>query len=167
MLKSRKNSRWGRELQRRLGSSAMWLMVSFTGRMDLDVLQQLKDVGSSQTDEATREPTQSFKFEAQKARDRLRHAESLHRRQQTGRRKLSDREQAELALLADGSLRREANDATLRSGFGRIRLPDGGFEDITQHGGGMLKTVLDDWLPNIEAAGKESGSDEERSLYVD
>ena len=165
------NSRWNRELQRRLGSSAMWLMVSFTGRVDLDLLQQLSAAGSSQTDEAsgpeTRPPTQSLTRLAQRARERLRYAESLRRQELSGRKKFKPMDKEELKLLASGALLREANDATRRSGFGRIRLPDGGFEDITQHGGGMLKTVLDDWLPRIEAAGKESGSDEEPSLYVD
>ena len=34
-----KNSRWNRELQRRLGTPALWYMVCFTGRFDIAFLQ--------------------------------------------------------------------------------------------------------------------------------
>ena len=155
-LLGRTHSRWSRELQRRLGSSALWLMVSFTGRVDLALLQQLSAVGSSQTDEATREPTQSLTRVAQRARERLRYAESLRRQELSGRKKFKPMDKEELELLATGTLLREANEATQRSGFGRLRLADGGYEDITQHGAGILRTVLDGMLPNIEAAGTEN-----------
>ena len=72
-------------------------------------------------------------------------------------RKFSGHEQAELALLADGSLRRQANDATRRSGFGRIKHEDGTYEDIAPHGGGIVRTLLDHVLPNI---------DDEEDLYI-
>ena len=37
----------------------------------------------------------------------------------------------------------ESNAATRASGCGRIRYPDGTFEDIVAHNGGIVKTVLD------------------------
>ena len=40
-LQGRKNSRWNRELQRRLGSAPLWYVVSFTGRFDVDLLRQV------------------------------------------------------------------------------------------------------------------------------
>ena len=148
--RKRMKARWTRELQRRLGSPAMWHMVSFTGKVDLNVLRQVSNDGSTQTVEGNREPTQDLTRTAQKARDRLRYAESLRRSQQAGRRRFSAQEQAELALLADGSLLTQANDATRRSGFGRIKNEDGTYEDIAPHGGGIVRTILDHVEPNPE-----------------
>ena len=125
-------------------------MVSFTGKMDVNLLRRLSGGSSSQTAEATREPTQGLTRQAQTARDRLRFAETLYRKQQAGRRKFSAQEHAELALLANGSLRREANDATRRSGFGRIKHEDGSYEDIAPHAGGIVRTLLDHVVPNID-----------------
>ena len=41
------------------------------------------------------------------------------------------------------ALHTAANDATRKSGFGRIKLPNGDFEDIAPHNGGIVRTVLD------------------------
>ena len=55
-----------------------------------------------------------------------------------------------LHALADGTLRTEANEATQRSGFGRIKHADGTYEDIAPHNGGIVRTVLDHVEPNSE-----------------
>ena len=36
-----------------------------------------------------------------------------------------------------------ADSATRKSGWGRIKHPDGTFEDIAPHNGGIVRTVLD------------------------
>ena len=149
-LQSRKNSRWNLELQRRLGSAPLWLVVSFTGRFDVDLLRQVSGDDSTQTVEAAPEPTTDLTWLAQKARDHLRWAESLRRRQARGHRVCTDREQRLLRALADGTLRTEANEATQRSGFGRIKHADGTYEDIAPHNGGIVRTVLDHVEPNSE-----------------
>ena len=46
-LQGRKNSRWNGELQRRLGSAPLWLVVSFTGRFDVHLLRQVCRDGST------------------------------------------------------------------------------------------------------------------------
>ena len=119
-------------------------------RATAHILQQVNGTGSTQIAEGNREPTQDLMRTAQKARDRLRYAETLRRSQQVGRRRFSAQEQAELALLADGSLLTQANDATRRSGFGRIKNEDGTYEDIAPHGGGIVRTILDHVEPNPE-----------------
>ena len=55
-----------------------------------------------------------------------------------------------LADLALGKLRAAANDATRKSGYGRIKHPDGSFEDITPDGGGIVRTVLDNVVLSTE-----------------
>ena len=60
-----------------------------------------------------------------------------------GRRKFTHEEQALLEDLVLGKLQEAANVATRKSGYGRIKHPDGSFEDITPHGGGIVRTVLD------------------------
>ena len=113
--------------------------------------------GSAQIVEGSRESTHDLMRAAQKARDRLRCAESLRQSQRAGRRSLSVKDRTELALLAEGTLRRQANDATRRSGIGRIKHEDGTYEDIAPHGGGIVRTLLDHVVPNI---------DDELDLYV-
>ena len=97
--------------------------------------------GSTQT--VTQEPRQELTRLAQRARDRLRYAESLQRRKLKGAKKFTGQEQALLEDLVRGTLHAEANDATRRSGWGRIKHPDGTFEDIAPHNGGIVRTVLD------------------------
>ena len=136
-------SRWYCELQRRLGSPALWHMVSFTGKFDVALVQKISGdpgEGSAQTLALHREPTQELTKEAQRARERWRYAE--HLKQQAGQERLSEWQKAELALLTDGTLLRMANDATRKSGFGRIRREDGGHEDIARHNGGIVRTIL-------------------------
>ena len=48
-----------------------------------------------------------------------------------------------LRALAAGTLRTEANEATRKSGFGRIKHEDGSYEDLDPHSGGIVRTVLD------------------------
>ena len=44
-----------------------------------------------------------------------------------------------------------------QSGFGRIKHKDGRYEDITPHGRGIVRTLLDDVVPNL---------DNEPDLYI-
>ena len=124
-------------------------MVSFTGKFDIDVLRELSKDSASETGEDKLEPTKALTLRAQRARDRLRYAESLRRSQKAGRSKFSARDLSELALLADDTLRTQANEATRYSGFGRIKHEDGSYEDIARHGGGIVRTLLDHMTPNI------------------
>ena len=94
------------------------------------LLQQAGGDGSTQTVEVNHEPIQEPTRAAQRARDRLRWTESLRRRQQSSRRVFTDQEQALLHALAAGTLHTEANEATRRSGWGRIKHEDGSWEDM-------------------------------------
>ena len=53
-IKSGKHSRWAREMQRRLGSKALWEVVSFTGNLPgnlpVHFLAQINNVGAPQPD---------------------------------------------------------------------------------------------------------------------
>ena len=146
---SKKHSRWSRELQRRLGSAPLWHMVSFTGKFDVDVLREVSQGGASQTGAGNRVATRDLTLMAQRARDRLRYAVALRQSQKRGRRNFSARQQSELALLANDTLRKEANEATRKSGFGRIRHEDGSYEDIARDGGGIVRTLLDNTVATI------------------
>ena len=48
---------------------------------------------------------------------------------------------------AAAKLHAAANDATRKSGWGRIKHRDGTFEDIAPHDGGIIRTVLDNVDP--------------------
>ena len=154
----RKKSRWDRELQRRLGTSALWQMVSFTGNFESSFLQKGDDA-STQSVEVKAPPTQNLTLAAQKARDRLRWAESLHRRQQNGQTDFTAHEEALLQQLAAGTLRTKANEATQKSGWGRIKHEDGTYEDIAPHHGGIVRTLLDHVVPT------EADDDDAESMH--
>ena len=145
-VQKRKRSRWSRELQRRLGSTQLWHIVSFSGRFDAELLRR---AGASQPDTEP-EPSKQRELtrEAQKLRDRLRWAEHLFRKEAAGGHKWFSHQDKELLLeLQSGALRRRANDATERSGFGRIRNEDGTYKDIGPNTGGLTRTILDNWTP--------------------
>ena len=84
--------------------------------------------GSTQT--VTQEPRQELTRLAQRARDRFQYAEMLHRRRVKGSKTFNAEERALLQKLDRGTLRTEANDATRKSGYGRIPHEDGSFEDL-------------------------------------
>ena len=117
-------------------------IVSFTGKFDVTFLQ--KGDNSPQTVAATPDLTN----QARKARDRLRWAESLQRQKSKGRKKFKDDEWALLEELTSGKLHKAAEDATRKSGWGRIKKQDGSFEDIAPHGGGIVRRVLDNVDPS-------------------
>ena len=131
------HSRWSSDLQRRLGTSQLWEMVSFTGRFDASFLQP--------------EPTADLTRQAQQARDALRWAERLESRKVAGRMQLTSQQLRILEDLDDGTLHAAANEATRKSGWGRIKHPDGTFVDIAPHNDGLVRTVLDKVVPNDES----------------
>ena len=137
-VKACKKSRWNRELQRRLGTHQFWLMVSFTGKFDIDVLRQ---VDKQPTDQP--KPTPELTNKAKRARDQLRNAQRLQRHKANGRTNFKKHEWALLEDLASGKLLDAANDATRASGHGRIKNRDGSIQDITPHGGGIVRKALD------------------------
>ena len=61
--------------------------------------------------------------------------------------------------LVGGKMHAEANDATRKSGWGRIKHPDGTFEDIAPHNGGIVRTVLDNVV--VEELCEEEPHEEE------
>ena len=73
----------------------------------------------------------------------MRWAESLQRRKLNGAIHFQREEVALLKDLVAGKLHAEANDATRKSGWGRIKHRDGTFEDIAPHNGGIVRSVLD------------------------
>ena len=133
-------------------------MVSFTGRYDESFLQKVD--GSTQTVAPNQEPQQDLTRLAQQARERLRYAASLQRRKFKGKKKLTGEQQALVEALERGTLHTEANDATRKSGWGRIKHLDGTYEDIAPHKGGIVRTVLDNIVLEVKC---EEESDEEMS----
>ena len=108
-------------------------VVSFTGKLELAFLQKA-DTTSDDVVPHSKTLTKC----AQSARARLRHAESLQRRIHSCSRQPSEQEVKLLSDLRSGNLLYEANEATLKAGWGRIKQSDGSFQDITPNGGGIV-----------------------------
>jgi len=160
-----KNWRWNRELQRRLGTSTLWNMVTFTGRFDVEMLQTTTEAFPSCIPH-----TPGYMSLAHRARTALCHAQSLQRKKAAG---LNNKPltQEELTLTRDfasGKLQEAANNATRRCGWGRIKHKDGSFEDVAPHIGGITRTVLDDHVLGPENIGfSASEAEESATIYVD
>ena len=148
-VRAGKNSRWGAELQRRLGSKNLWELVSFTGEFSVDFLTRVADAGALQPVVNVTNPSPKLKAHAYKCRGDLRLASSLASQRQNGRTRFSDRELTLLLDLDSDKLRQQSNAATKAHGHGRIKHADGSFTDIGAEAGGLTRTFLDNWVAPV------------------
>jgi len=164
-VRAGKNSRWGAELQRRLGSKNLWELVSFTGEFSVDFLTRVADAGALQPVVNVTNPSPKLKAHAYKCRGDLRLASSLASQRQNGRTRFSDRELTLLLDLDSDKLRQQSNAATKAHGHGRIKHADGSFTDIGAEAGGLTRTFLDNWVAPVLSDGDDdpvlSGADDD------
>ena len=139
------HSRWGVEMQRRLGSKVLWELVSFTGKFSVEFLTRVTNVVASQPDVVASQ--QELKANAVKCRADLRWAGSLDKKRQSGFSKFTHYEMKVLSDFDSDKLRKQANEATKASGHGRLKNADGTFIDIGAETGGLTRTILDNWVP--------------------
>ena len=148
-VKNGKHSRWGAEMQRRLGSKNLWELVSFTGQFSVDFLTRVTDHGALQPVVNVPNPSPRLKAHALKCRGDLRLASSLAWQRQSGRTRFSDYELTLLLDLDSDQLRKLANNATKAYGHGRIKHANGSFTDIGAETGGLTRTILDNWVAPV------------------
>jgi len=158
-LRAGMRSRWGREMQRRLGSKVLWEVVSFTGKFRADFLTQVNNVRAPQPDvlepdSQDQRERKYLKAEATRCRGDLRYAEFLDRKRQKGDQDLDMGMRNLLKDFDSDKLRNRANDATQAFGHGRIKLADGTHVDIGPATGGATRTFLDHWTPPLIPASK-------------
>ena len=135
------------------GTPQMWTLLSFTGRFDVEFLEAAIAKGAQAP---PRMPGEKTKEERQKTqntqlgRARLRRGAMLERLQQRlsqTNRQLNPKQLQVLQQYQSGELRRQANNLTMISGHGRLKMEDHSFVDIGGSTGGFVRTVLDDWEP--------------------
>ena len=136
-------------------------MVSFTGQSDATILEKVD--GSTQT--VAEEATPDLTFLARQARGELRRAGDLNRRRAKGQ-TLNDRERALLQKRDCGTLRIAANDATRKSGYGRIHHEDGSFEDLHCHQSSKVRTLFDNVVTAEMSDKQEPNTVEEPDIVV-
>ena len=146
-VQSGMHSRWGAEMQRRLGSKVLWELVSFTGQFSVDFLTRVTDAVASQPDVPVTNSQQKLRAHALKCRGDYRWACSLDNQRQSGRSRFGDWEWKLLKDFDSDKLRRQSNDATIAYGHGRIKNADGSVTDIGAETGGLTRTILDNWVP--------------------
>jgi hypothetical protein len=83
--KSRMHSRWSREQQRRLGSTQMWTLVSFTGNCAPSFLKRAQTYTQDDTSVGAAQPAAWNTFAGKQARDKLRRGQNLARKAESGR----------------------------------------------------------------------------------
>ena len=76
-----KHSRWGLDMQRRCGDKALWELVSFTGGFSVATLASIPNTVCSDRDEANLSNQKQCTQKARRARNRLRFAKSLTKKQ--------------------------------------------------------------------------------------
>ena len=141
----------------------MWTLLSFTGRFDVEYLENAIARGAKGAPTMPGERTEQQKQQirdAQMGRARLRRGAMLERLQERlsqgneakgkGKGKTRTLNPIQLRLLQEyqsGELRRQANKLTMISDHGRLTNLDHSFVDIGGSTGGFVRTVLDDWEP--------------------
>ena len=147
------HSRWSRHMQKQGGTSQMWTLLSFTGRFDVEFLEDAIARGqkgqASMPGERSNQQKEQVR-EAQIARAMLRRGAMLERVQEKnkGKGKGTSLNPEQLHILQEyqsGMLRRQANKLTMISGYGRLKNADGSFVDIGGNTRGFVRTVLDVW----------------------
>ena len=128
--------RWAREMQRRCGSKLFWELVSFTGKWDPDWFEILID---RDAEAASKEEENKKKQAEQKALTRaaiearasFRYAKHLNRRYQNQMwEEFTCGQQTLLRKFWNDDLRREKNEATMKSTNGRLVAQNGFYMDI-------------------------------------
>jgi hypothetical protein len=149
-VKTKKHSRWSRNLQRLAGTTQMWHVLSFKGKFDLAFFDSLP-LPPPQAGEQTETQREKNKLAVEaRAKRRLgikyaRMRDQILRGECPPGTALSRKQEDLLALYENGTLTKEANRLTRISGNGRLRLSDGGYIDIAGSTGGYTRTVLYDW----------------------
>ena len=138
----------------------MWTLLSFTGRFDVEFLEDAiargKKLPVSMPGERSKQEKQQVR-DAQMGRARLRRGamlERLHERLSQGggaKGSLNPKQLRVLREYQSGELRRQANKLTKISGHGRLKKEDDSFVDIGGSIGGFVRTVLADWEPSDPA----------------
>ena len=163
LVKKRQHSRWSRHLQRVAGTGAIAHVILFTGRADLEFLQNVFSEPPVPADEdrdeeedqrlknAVRdaEENKRLKNEAAVARYNLRWAKFISSQIQDNHKTWDDFTQADIDLVYDldsGELERIANNATLAHGSGTLRRGDDSMS-IGGSTGGRVRVYLDNWTP--------------------
>ena len=145
------HSRWSRHIQKLGGTSQMWTLLSFTGRFDVEFLEDAMVRGQkgpvSMPGERSEQQKEEVR-EAQMARAMWRRGAMLERLQEEnkGKGKETSLNPEQLRILKEyqsGMLRRQANKLTIISGHGRLKNADGSFVDIGGNTRGFVRTVLD------------------------
>ena len=142
------HSRFHRHLQRVAGSKTMAELICFTGCADIKFLRETYSrVYRPAVDLSTRENNGRLRMNAAKAKHRLRMAEHLSRKLDSGALNDGDLTQEEHRLLRDlrsGTLREQANDAAQAYGHGTLRT-DQGTRPIGGSTGGRAREMIDCW----------------------
>ena len=125
-------------LQKNVGSCVFhWqLLCGFSEKIDISSAKQLDD------DE--RNEQRMLTAKAVKCRGELRWAQNFSRKRQHSQiSELSHPNKILIEELNSGELQKRANDATEKSGHGRIRNSDGTYTDIGGSTQGTTRTILD------------------------
>ena len=130
-------SRFSLEKQRRAGSSQMWELLSYRGRISEEMVSGIFEALDARrregpyADPGQRDPVERGR--TQKAKDELRFAKSLQRRitdKTLDWRQCNPYERYLLRKLANGALRMTANESVLALGRGRLHSAEGDYLDI-------------------------------------
>ena len=152
-------SHWSLEKQRRAGSSQVWELLSFTGKVTPDFLAEALEPkpNNSAPERVDEDRATDLAKRARKIKEDLRYGKMLQRREQK-RPGLADALQGWVRRLLqeakDGTLKRRVNTAVLEAGRGRLRGDnDDDYIDIgTNQDRSVVLRILDGTRPKPDTS---------------
>ena len=150
-IKAARRTRFNLEKQRRAGSSQIWELLSYTGRVSeeylRDALRNVEQSGSAY-ERAGEGESAELKRHAHKVKHELRYGKTLQHREAKYKdfaQSLSANDRRILAETKDGTLKRKVNEAVLQRGRGRLRgATDDDYLDIgTNRERSVVQRILD------------------------
>ena len=143
-------SRWGLEKQRRAGSSQVWELLSYSGDVTPEILNEALEPKPDNTahEKGDAKRDSEFTRKSREVKGHLRYGKMLQRRVESYRGLVNELEEWQYGLLQEatnGTLKRKVNTAVMQAGRGRLRGDnDDDFIDIgTNRDQGVVHHILD------------------------
>ena len=158
-IKKAVRSRWNLEKQRRAGSSQVWELLSYSGDITPEILNEALEPKPDNTahEKGDAKRDSEFTRKSREVKGHLRYGKMLQRRVESYPGLVHELEDWQYGLLQEatnGTLKRKVNTAVLAIGRGRLRGDnDDDYVDIgTNRDRGVVPHILDGKRPKPETS---------------
>ena len=156
-IKKAVRSRWNLEKQRRAGSSQVWELLSYSGDVTPEILNEALEPKPDNTahEEVDAKREAELTRKSRELKGHLRYGKMLQRRVERYPGLVNELEEWQYGILQEatnGTLKRKVNTAVMQAGRGRLRGDnDDDFIDIgTNQDRGVVHHILDGKRPRLD-----------------